>query len=47
MKFFLPILVLLVFALSFWADHKWRQWMKTRNTSAPEQPSTDPAHRNQ
>ena len=33
MKLLLSILVLLVFALSFWADHKWRQWMKTRRTS--------------
>jgi hypothetical protein len=33
MKLLLPILVLLVFALSFWADHKWRQWMKTRRSS--------------
>lgn len=36
MKLLLPILVLLAFALSFWADHKWRQWMKTRRTSHPD-----------
>jgi hypothetical protein len=30
MKFFLAILVLIVFALSFLADYKWRQWMAKR-----------------
>jgi hypothetical protein len=34
MKFALAILVLVVFALSFVADYKWRQWMaKRRNDS--------------
>jgi len=30
-KFILAVLALIVFGLSFWADHKWRQWMKMRN----------------
>ena len=30
MKLALAILVLIVFALSFVADYKWRQWMATR-----------------
>jgi hypothetical protein len=30
MKLLLAILVLIVFALSFVADYKWRQWMKKR-----------------
>jgi hypothetical protein len=30
MKFVLAILVLVVFALSFVADYKWRQWMTKR-----------------
>ncbi|WP_162601440.1 hypothetical protein [Occallatibacter savannae] len=45
MKLLLPILVLVVFALSFWADHKWRQWMKTRQRSHPDQPHNDPTSR--
>ncbi|HMG86470.1 MAG TPA: hypothetical protein VK574_12020 [Terracidiphilus sp.] len=32
MKFALAILVLVVFALSFVADYKWRRWM---NNAAP------------
>lgn len=38
MKLFLAILVLVVFVLSLWADHKWRQWMKRRSESHPDQP---------
>jgi hypothetical protein len=34
MKLALAILALIVFALSFWADYKWRQWMKTRRSSS-------------
>jgi hypothetical protein len=30
MKILLAILVLIVFVLSFVADHKWRQWMAKR-----------------
>jgi hypothetical protein len=30
MKFALAILVLVVFALSFVADYKWRKWMAQR-----------------
>ena len=40
MHLLLAIIVLLVFALSFWADHKWRQWMKTRRSSHSD--PTDP-----
>lgn len=39
MKLALAIVVLVVFALSLWADHKWRQWIKKRD-SGP----SDPAH---
>ena len=45
MKFALAIVVLIVFALSFMADYKWRQWMarrridqdpgQSRNSDAP------------
>jgi hypothetical protein len=45
MKLILAMLVLLVFALSFWADHKWRQWMKARRKSQADQPPADPTHR--
>jgi len=44
MKLTLAILALVVFALSFWADHKWRQWMKTRRESHPDKPH-DPTQR--
>jgi hypothetical protein len=33
MKLALAILVLVVFALSFVADYKWRQWMARRRAS--------------
>lgn len=45
MKLFLAIVVLVVFALSFWADHKWRQWMKTRTHPHPHDPYEDPSRR--
>ncbi len=32
MKLALAILALVVFALSFVADYKWRQWMAKRRT---------------
>ena len=32
MKLALAILALIVFALSFLADYKWRQWMARRRT---------------
>jgi hypothetical protein len=38
MKLALAILALVVFALSLWADHKGRQWMKTRREAHPDQP---------
>jgi len=44
MKLALAILALVVFALSLWADHKWRQWMKTRRQAHPDKPH-DPTQR--
>lgn len=43
MKLALAMLVLAVFALSLWADYRWRQWMKKRNSDhtnpvGPESP---------
>ena len=43
MKFLLAILVLLVFALSFVADYKWRKWMAQRRAQNPDQPRSDPS----
>jgi hypothetical protein len=45
MKLLIAILVLVVFAVSFWADHKWRQWMKTRDQSHSNQLPDDPTRR--
>jgi len=47
MKFLLAIVVLIVFALSFLADYKWRQWMKQRRADqdASQHPPSDPPHR--
>ena len=40
MKFVLAILALVVFALSFVADYKWRQWMARRSSDRnPTEPS--------
>jgi len=39
MKIALAILVLIVFALSFTADYKWRQWMARRRAE-----HSDPKH---
>jgi hypothetical protein len=41
MKIFLAILVLVVFALSFVADYKWRRWMAKRRAEY-----NDPTHQN-
>jgi hypothetical protein len=47
MKIALAILALVVFALSLWADYKWRQWMKKRNSEHSTFPPESPdAHRN-
>ena len=45
MKITLAILALVVFALSLWADYKWRQWLKSRNQSRSDQPSPNTTHR--
>jgi hypothetical protein len=37
MKFALAIIVLVVFALSFVADYKWRQWM-AKHSNHRDQP---------
>jgi len=39
MKLILAILVLIVFAVSFVADYKWRQWMAKRRAE-----HNDPKH---
>ncbi|WP_348264022.1 hypothetical protein P8935_05690 [Telmatobacter sp. DSM 110680] len=39
MKFLLAIVVLIVFALSFVADYKWRQWMAKRRADQDPGPS--------
>jgi hypothetical protein len=41
MKLLLAILVLIVFALSFVADYKWRKWMAQRRAQNPGQ--SDPS----
>jgi len=41
MKIALAILALIVFALSLWADYKWRQWMKTRRESHSDSDPSD------
>jgi hypothetical protein len=38
MKLALAIVVLLVFALSFVADYKWRQWMAQRRAGRDRTP---------
>lgn len=45
MKFLLAILVLVVFALSFVADYKWRAWMNKRRADhdAARSPGSDHA----
>lgn len=47
MKIALAILVLVVFALSFVADYKWRQWMASRRTGreSSQQPGSSPTHK--
>jgi hypothetical protein len=42
----LAILALIVFALSLWADYKWRQWLKSRHETRPDQPPPNPTNRN-
>ena len=42
MKLTLAILALVVFALSFVADYKWRRWMARRRAENPDQ--IDPGH---
>jgi len=42
MKLALAILVLIVFALSFVADYKWRKWMAKRRA---EHNGSTPQHR--
>ncbi len=45
MKLALAILALVVFALSFAADYKWRQWMAKRRADHDQTPSSTPDHR--
>ncbi len=42
MKLALAILALVVFALSFVADYKWRQWMAKRRTDQDTPHASDP-----
>ena len=43
MKLLLAIVVLVVFALSFVADYKWRPWMATRRAGHNPSQSRDSA----
>jgi hypothetical protein len=45
MKLALAILALVVFALSFAADYKWRQWMAKRRADHDQTPSSAQDHR--
>ena len=47
MKLALAILVLIVFALSFVADYKWRQWMARRRAGQDPAQSLDSSHTRQ
>lgn len=42
MKLLLAILVLVVFALSLVADHKWRKWMAQRRATHDHDPTRRP-----
>jgi hypothetical protein len=42
MKLVLAIAALLVFALSFVADYKWRQWIKSRRADPNSRPASRP-----
>jgi hypothetical protein len=42
MKFALAILALVVFALSFVADYKWRQWMAKRRSNRDQFEGSNP-----
>lgn len=46
MKLLLAILVFTVFALSLWADYRWRKWVKSREQTHPDQLPRDSTHRN-
>ena len=45
MKLVLAILALVVFALSFVADYKWRQWMAKRRGDHDPARAPDTVHR--
>ncbi|MGA8729575.1 MAG: hypothetical protein WB608_12560 [Terracidiphilus sp.] len=45
MNWFLILLVVLVFAISFFADYKWRRWMEARKAERQGNPEDDPTHR--
>lgn len=42
MKLALAIVVLVVFALSFVADYKWRKWMSQRRAEHQQPDAPDP-----
>jgi hypothetical protein len=44
MKLALAIVVLVVFALSFVADYKWRKWMAQRRAGQQQPNPRDPGH---
>jgi hypothetical protein len=44
MKLALAILALVVFALSFVADYKWRQWMNKRRVDHDAAQASDADH---
>lgn len=47
MKLLLAILALIVFALSFVADYKWRQWMAKRRADHNADRPSGPDHPHQ
>ena len=46
MKYALAILALVVFALSFVADYKWRQWMARRRADQIDPTRPDSTNQN-
>ena len=44
MKLALAIVVLIVFALSFVADYKWRKWMAQRRSGEQQPNASDPRY---
>ena len=41
MKFFFALAILLLVALSFYADYKWKQWVRTRQQARTEEHNSE------